>query len=148
MKIFCTKRIEFDAAHRVPSHDGMCRMLHGHRYAVEATFTTKQLNNMGMIIDFSIIKTKLKLWIDQHWDHNTILDVVDIELGKMIQNSTGQKVFYLQNHPTAENLAIFLLCEVCPAIFIDYKEIYCSKIRIYETPNSFAEALHSKSLIE
>ena len=38
MTTTCTRRIEFDAAHRVMEHESKCRHLHGHRYAIEATF--------------------------------------------------------------------------------------------------------------
>ena len=138
-KIYCTKRIEFDSGHRVPTHDGICRMLHGHRYSVEATFVAEKLNSMGMVIDFAIIKKKLKTWIDDNLDHNVIFDTSDQELGELITKSTGQRIFYLDAHPTAENLALYLFEEVCPKLFAGYKEIKCSKIRLYETPSSFAE---------
>ena len=32
-----TKRLEFDAGHRIPQHKSQCRNLHGHRYALEIT---------------------------------------------------------------------------------------------------------------
>ena len=32
-----TRRIEFDAGHRIPNHQSQCRHLHGHRYALEIT---------------------------------------------------------------------------------------------------------------
>ena len=38
--ITCTRRIEFDAAHRVMGHEGKCKHLHGHRYALEARVAT------------------------------------------------------------------------------------------------------------
>lgn len=138
-KVFCTKVIAFDAAHRVPTHGGACQMLHGHRYTVEATFIAEELNSMGMIIDFAIIKNKLKTWLDQHWDHNVILDLSDKKLGDLISQNTGQKVFYLKSHPTAENLALYLFQEVCPLLFSDCIGLTCNRIRLYETPTSFAE---------
>ena len=32
-----TRRLEFDAGHRIPDHASQCRHLHGHRYAIEVT---------------------------------------------------------------------------------------------------------------
>ena len=32
-----TRRLEFDAGHRIPNHQSQCRHLHGHRYALEIT---------------------------------------------------------------------------------------------------------------
>ena len=135
----CTQIIGFDSAHRIIGHEGKCRMLHGHRYTLEATFESSQLNDLGMVIDFSIIKQKLNNWLNSNWDHNTILNVKDQELGNLISNITGQKIFYLNENPTAENMANFLLLEVCPKIFND-ESIRCSKIKLYETPNCYVTA--------
>ncbi len=51
--ISCTRRIEFDAAHRVMRHEGKCKHLHGHRYALEATFSASGLDALGRVIDFA-----------------------------------------------------------------------------------------------
>ena len=100
----------------------------------------KNLSDLGMIIDFSDIKEKLGGWIDENWDHNTILNLADKELGENISSYIGQKIYYIQHNPTAENMAKYLLHEVCPNLFRD-SEIKCIKIRLYETPNCYAEAL-------
>ncbi|MDP2056292.1 MAG: 6-carboxytetrahydropterin synthase, partial [Thiobacillus sp.] len=34
-----TRRLEFDAGHRIPNHASQCRHLHGHRYALEITLS-------------------------------------------------------------------------------------------------------------
>lgn len=136
--ITCTRRIEFDAAHRVMQHNSKCKMLHGHRYAVEATFLAQELDQLGMVIDFGIIREILGQWIDSNWDHNVILNSKDQELGNQINKITGQKIYYLNCNPTAEEMASYLLHEVCPKLFSQYK-ITCQKIRIFETPNCYAE---------
>ncbi len=33
--ISITRRLEFDSGHHIPNHDGQCRHLHGHCYAIE-----------------------------------------------------------------------------------------------------------------
>lgn len=136
--INCTRKIEFDAAHRIQRHESKCKMLHGHRYVIEASFTAKELDDLGRVIDFGAIKEVLGSWIDENFDHNTILCESDHELGAEIEKSTGQKIFYLKNQPTAENIALFLFHEVCPYLFQNY-DIECTKIRLYETPNCYAE---------
>ena len=35
--ISVTRRLEFDAGHRIPDHRSQCRNLHGHRYVLEIT---------------------------------------------------------------------------------------------------------------
>ena len=113
----CTQILSFDSAHRIIGHRGKCKMLHGHRYTAELTFKTETLDEMGMVIDFGIIKEKLKVWLDENWDHNTILSVKDKELGDKIESVTRQKVYYINANPTAEGMAYHLLHNICPMIF-------------------------------
>lgn len=136
--ISCSRKIEFDAAHRIRKHESKCRHLHGHRYVLEAHFAANELDELGRVIDFSQIKEILGSWIDENFDHNTILAEDDKNLGDEIHKITKQKIFYLPNHPTAENMVKFLFEEICPKLFAD-KDIKCVKMRLYETPNCFAE---------
>lgn len=137
--ITCTRRIEFDAGHRVRLHESKCRFLHGHRYAVEASFTAPDLDALGRVVDFGVIRERLGGWIDEHWDHAAILHQDDRALGDAIAAQTGQTVFYLPGNPTAELMADYLLRTVCPALFSD-RAITCHRIRLYETPNCYADA--------
>jgi len=137
--IECTRIINFDAAHRVVGHENKCQHLHGHRYRIEASFRAETLDNLGMVIDFGVIKEILGGWINKNWDHTTILYEKDKGLGENIAMVTGQNIFYLPTNPTAENMAIYLFNEVCPEIFKNHKVI-CTKIRLHETPNCYTEA--------
>jgi len=136
--ISCTRRIEFDAAHRILNHESKCKMLHGHRYVLEATFAADQLDNLGRVIDFGEIRQMLGAWIDENFDHNTILSREDKILGEKISSETKQKIFYIDENPTAENIAKFLLQKVCPEIFAK-KNVKCIAIKLYETPNCYVE---------
>ncbi|MSP33559.1 MAG: 6-carboxytetrahydropterin synthase [Rickettsiales bacterium] len=137
--ITCTRRIEFDTAHRILNHESKCKMLHGHRYALEATFEGDDLDDLGRVIDFGEIRQILGSWIDDNFDHNTILSQYDKKLGEKIAAETGQEIFYLDENPTAENIAKFLLKEVCPKLFMG-KNVKCVAIKLYETPNCYVEA--------
>lgn len=132
----CTRIFEFDAAHRIIGHPGLCKMLHGHRYKAEITFGAEKLDKLGMVIDFQTVKNKVNDWLFKNWDHNTILSKSDKKLGDFIEEYTGQKVFYLDDNPTAENMANHLLFKVCTKIF-NSERVFCKKIRLYETPNCF-----------
>lgn len=136
--ITCTRRIEFDAAHRIINHESKCKMLHGHRYVIELTFTTKELDNLGRVIDLGEIKDIFGSWIDENLDHNTILSIKDKELGDFIEKTTGQKIYYLDENPTAENLSKHLFHEITPKLFADY-DAKIIKLKIYETPNCMTE---------
>ncbi len=138
--ISCTRRIEFDAGHRVMEHESKCKYLHGHRYAIEATFVAAGLDNLGRVIDFGVVRELLGTWVDENWDHATILNDKDRELGEAIATKTGQKIFYMNANPTAENMADYLLNKICPELFVA-ENAKCTRIKLYETPNCYAEAI-------
>lgn len=138
-RLSCTRLIKFDAAHRIMLHESKCKMLHGHGYVLEATFDAKNLDSLGRVIDFGVIKEKLGGWINAHWDHATILFDKDAELGAKIAEVTGQKIYFMPANPTAENMAAYLLNNICPALFAD-TDVMCTKIRLWETTNCYADA--------
>ena len=115
--IECTRKIEFDAGHRVIGHENKCQYLHGHRYVLEITATSSKLNGIGMVVDFGLLKSIMKKWIDNNFDHNVILSKDDQDLGKYIEKYTGQSVYYLPSNPTAENIALHLKKDIVPLIF-------------------------------
>ena len=72
--ISITRRLEFDSGHRIPNHDGQCRHLHGHRYAIEVTLTGEVANHPGkaddgMVLDFGDIKRLTNQYVVEQWDH-------------------------------------------------------------------------------
>jgi len=62
----------------------------------------------------------------------------DKELGDYIENRTGQSVYYLNENPTAENIALHLKDDVIPILFTN-STFQIVKIRLYETPNCYVE---------
>jgi len=137
--ITATRKLEFDAAHRVKRHESKCKNLHGHRYVVEVTAQAPQLDALGRVVDFGELKAKLGGWIDEYWDHETILWVEDKALGDAISGETGQPIYYLADNPTAENMAKYLLEEICPSLFTAPLKVV--KITLRETPNCWVEVV-------
>ena len=129
-----SRRIEFDAAHRLMNHNSKCRTVHGHRYVMDVSFSG-ELDGIGLVLDFGTIKQKLLAWIDEFWDHNLILHKDDSMLGKFIQDVTGQNVFYLDHNPTAEYMSYYIYSVVCPMLFPESK---CILVKLFETPNCVA----------
>ena len=69
-----TKRLEFDAGHRIPQHKSQCRNLHGHRYALEITLEGEPIDDIessdhGMLMDFTDVKALAKDHLVDLWDH-------------------------------------------------------------------------------
>lgn len=133
MSISITRRLEFDAGHRVWGHEGKCNNLHGHRYAVEITVEADRLDSLGRVIDFGVIKSRVGGWIDQFWDHQMLLNSGDPMCDVMFAN--GQTFFaFPARNPTAENIAreLFARAErLLPEMTI--KRVVC-----WETPNCSA----------
>lgn len=141
MKTACRK-IEFCYGHKVTNHESKCLNLHGHN-AVVLVYATpiKDLDSLGRVIDFSILKTKLGGWINENWDHTMILYHKDKKTINLLNKVEKNKdIFILNQNPTAENLAHFLLWDVCPKLFKG-SGVIIYKIRFWETPNCFAEEM-------
>lgn len=134
----CTRRIEFDAAHRVIGHENKCKYLHGHRYVLEVTASTNELDSIGRVVDFGVLKSVVKEWVDEKLDHNVILHQDDKSLGDLIEKETGQNVYYLKSNPTAENIALHIKSDIIPLLFTK-NSFDIVKLRLYETPNAYVE---------
>ena len=130
----CKRKFHFDAAHRVMGHGGKCLRLHGHRYALTVTVTSGDLDELGMVIDFAVLKELIGSWIRENLDHNTILYEKDLELGTQISRITGQKVYYMNQNPTAENIAQHLLDDILPEL-LKNEQVRIVSVALEETEN-------------
>jgi len=108
------RTIGFSAGHRLWQHESKCAHIHGHNYVVEFHATAGQLDSVGRVIDFSVLKDRLGGWIDEHWDHGFICNKDDREVVDAMKRISGQKLFVMDVNPTAENLARHLLEVVGP----------------------------------
>lgn len=133
----CTRRLEFDAAHRVLRHESKCAHLHGHRYVVEITCEAHALDDVGRVIDFGVVKQVVGGWIDDVWDHGTLVNEEDAALLDWCRQN-DQKRYVFNCEPTAENIAADLL-EVAHKRLHGYG-IVVQRVRVYETPNCSADA--------
>ena len=106
-----TRRLEFDAGHRIPGHAGQCRNLHGHRYQLELTLTGEVLHNDkaaddGMILDFGDVKQLANKHLVDLWDHAFLVYRGDTKLVEFLNDMEGgHKTVVLNDVPTVENLA-------------------------------------------
>jgi 6-pyruvoyltetrahydropterin/6-carboxytetrahydropterin synthase len=135
-----TRRLEFDAGHRVPLHASKCRSPHGHRYVVELTCSSEGLTREGFVIDFGDVKRIVGGWIDDHLDHTMIGQRGDelLEAIEVLCIAQGLKPFYwMDDAPTAENLArkIFRHAE----LLLADRCIEVVSVVVHETPNCRAE---------
>ncbi|MEP6755355.1 MAG: 6-carboxytetrahydropterin synthase QueD [Chthonomonadales bacterium] len=66
-------RASFEAAHDIPGHKGKCARLHGHSYKVEAEFSGHTLDSIGMLCDFTDLKTALNEFLPDHTYLNDLM---------------------------------------------------------------------------
>jgi len=101
---------DISAGHRVVGHENKCSHLHGHNFRVHFTVTAERLDDIGRIIDFSVIKAQLCDWLETHWDHRFLMYEAD-ELRIPLQKIASEDIVSCPFNPTAENMAQYL-CEV------------------------------------
>lgn len=132
------RRFTFNAGHRLWKHEGRCQHIHGHNYVVFFHATAEKLDNVGRVIDFNVLKSKLGGWIDTNWDHGFICHKGDAMVQEALKAIDGQKIFLLEGNPTAENLAGYLLHVVGPEL-LSGTGVRLSKIVLWETENCCVE---------
>jgi 6-pyruvoyltetrahydropterin/6-carboxytetrahydropterin synthase len=140
-----TKRLEFDAGHRIPQHKSQCRNLHGHRYALEITLEGEpiddpQSSDHGMLMDFTDVKTLAKDHLVDLWDHAFLVHDADTLIRDLLAQIPGHKTVVLNRVPTAENL-VAIAFEILDPLYTERfgNHLKLSKLRLYETPTSWAD---------
>lgn len=131
--ITCTREFGIDAGHRLQRHESKCKNLHGHRYRFVVTVTAPGLDDVGRVIDFSVLKDVIGAWLDQFWDHGFIVEKSD-PIREALERDHS-KIFVMEFSPTAENLARYLwgICALrLPAPIVPV-EVVC-----WETPSCSA----------
>lgn len=103
---------DISCGHRVVGHEGKCRHLHGHNYRIHFTCTAEDLDNVGRVIDFSDMKSKLCMWVEEHWDHKMLIWDQDSMLSEL--REIDGSIVSVPFNPTAENLAKHLVLVVGP----------------------------------
>lgn len=138
---------DISVGHRVHGHESKCRHLHGHNYRVHFKVQTDietrllaagdpeglchsesevALDGIGRVMDFSVIKEKLCMWLELNWDHKFLAWENDtfmraIEKGVTRINEAPKvwdmfegSLVWTPFNPTAENMAAYLVNVIGP----------------------------------
>ena len=81
---------DFAAAHFLKDYNGKCENLHGHNYKVFAHVRGYVLNEGGMLLDFTLLKTALKEVLSKI-DHTNLNDIAIFD-----------------QNPSAERIAVYI----------------------------------------
>jgi len=106
--------LDFAAAHLLRDYEGVCNRLHGHNWKVEVQVTATSLDNVGMGMDFKVIKDATRELIGK-LDHRNLNDIPPFD----------------KINPTAENISEYLYQELSNELNTD--GIKVSTVTLWET---------------
>jgi len=125
-----TREIDFCYGHRLLNYDGKCKYLHGHNGRAVIAIEAENLDQRGMVLDFSDIKHVVSKWIDENLDHRMILRRDDP--AREALEKLGEPMYLIDANPTAENIA---------RLIFDYTKSQgfpIVEVHLWETPRCFA----------
>lgn len=113
-QITASRYHDISCGHRVHGHESKCRNLHGHNYRIHFHCQADDggLDGVGRVIDFSVIKSKLCMWVENNWDHKFLMWADDPNLSFL--QDIDPTVNGVPFNPTAENMAKYLVEVIGP----------------------------------
>lgn len=111
----------FEAAHCIPNYPGKCARLHGHNWTVEVCVGSKTLNELGMVMDFKLLKKDIGV-VTERLDHH-YLNEMDI---------------WRETPPTAEHIAWYIFRELKDLLLSRGEKISLLHIKVWESQGSAA----------
>lgn len=139
MNLTIMRRIKFCAGHRLYKHGGKCEHFHGHNYVADFFVSGDSQDAVGRVMDFADLKARCKGWLDAHWDHSFLVNAQDENAIQALRMVEPCRLYILPYNPTAENMARYLLEDVCPKLLEGTGGV-ATRVRIWETDESYAEA--------
>lgn len=125
-----TREISFCYGHRLLNYSGKCKNLHGHNGLAVITIESEDLNELGMVRDFSEIKAIVSQWIDETFDHRMLLHKDDPYVAYLKEQKEPIKL--LDVNPTAENIARLIFD------FVQSQGFPVVEVTLWETASCFA----------
>ena len=137
------RQLKFCAGHRLYRHESKCAFFHGHNYRVDIEVVGlnggTEVDSVGRVVDFSLIKQRMLAWLDDNWDHAFLIFHEDDNALAAIRMVEPTKYFVMPANPTAENMARYLLEVVAPAVLGDLG-VVARKVCVWETDEACAVA--------
>jgi 6-pyruvoyltetrahydropterin/6-carboxytetrahydropterin synthase len=108
------KKFTFEAAHRLPHHDGKCARLHGHSWRGAVVCEGSELQQsgpkQGMLLDFGFISDKVEKLVEESLDHYYLNESTGLS------NPTCEEVarwIYRKLRPEVPMLSAIVIEETC-----------------------------------
>jgi 6-pyruvoyltetrahydropterin/6-carboxytetrahydropterin synthase len=106
----------FEAAHFLRGYKGKCENLHGHRYAVIVRLQAGELNEIGLVYDFTGVKRHLG-GILSRFDHASLNDIPPFD----------------KINPSAENIAATIYRELKTKLTAE--PVTIAAVEVWENPH-------------
>ncbi len=108
---------QFASAHRLNGYDGACKNLHGHNWKVRVGIECEKTDEIGMTIDFGVVKTELNKLMDS-LDHSFLNDLS----------------CFKNHNPTSENIAKYIYDEMKKRISVESCRV--ADVEVWESDKS------------
>lgn len=125
-----TKGFSFDMGHRLTFHS-KCYNLHGHTYRLEVR-VAGPLDSDGIVLDFAEVKRLVRELVVDRLDHAFLCYSGDALMRAFLE-TTDFKAVQVDFETTAENLAEWIYHQLRQG------DLNVVRVRLYETPNSWAD---------
>jgi len=96
---------EFSAAHFLRGYEGDCARLHGHNWQVKLTVEADALNEIGIAIDYKMLKSELKAALVD-WDHYNLNEVAPFDRINPSSENVARALFQRMHQRFANDGAI------------------------------------------
>lgn len=113
-KITAVRFHDISVGHTVTGHESKCAHLHGHNYRIHFKIAAPQLDTIGRVLDFGVVKAILCEWLETNWDHKFLVSWNDPR-SAVLKQLDPVGVVVVSWNPTAENMAAHLLEVVGPS---------------------------------
>jgi len=143
------KQFEFQAAHVLSKHPGLCRHPHGHTYRVDVVLRARELDASDMVCDFGAVRVAMDELLAQ-LDHTVLVNSAD-EVSMRLFAENPRKTVFAGCDPTTETLARKIFEHLSKALrggpLIDAKgitypvgpNVAVERVRVWETSTAWAE---------
>ena len=105
---------DFSSAHTLRDYPGACSRMHGHNWKVELEAVATQLDDIGMGVDFKVMKQAARE-VSAELDHQYLNELEPFK----------------EINPTAENIAAYMYKEI--SVRINSETIKVTALTLWET---------------
>ncbi len=128
--------------HRLANHQGGCRNLHGHQYALEVVIEgeinqEENSPSRGMVVDFGDVKEVLQKSVHDVCDHAFMIAETDSVMTDFFKQNPDLKHVSVPFDSTAENIAQWLFSNIKHELE-KIKSVHLHSVQLWETSFNWA----------